>query len=755
MRALREAWREHRRRPTPFVLSVTSLATSLALAATLFGVTDALLFKPPPFEDPNALFFTDRHAPGAFDRALTPQEVDLLAEHSEVISVAGFAFPAIDPYEGEDVRVMAASVTRDFFTTLGVQPFELGGQGFWEVADFDTPAVVVGRDVYERLMPESRSGELVTAAGQRFRLAGIAPAGFDFPRGANLWIHRQSRSNIRSLTAVVRLRAKTTALNVGGLHAPVHLRPIQAYDHTPRAWSAVAVSLVALAGLAGAFIHQGAAWLTLLVSRRSQRQIRALLGATPRQLMADISASAGTVIVTAGVIATVLVPPGITLARHVLPAEMVAGRALHADWRVFLFLACAVTLGLVVLTIGIWWAELREERGPLGSYRTSHRSRSVQRRIQAVVLCFQMLLMVASGYMSLVALRSYRAAALQPLGFNSEHLLSVSLTRGARAVIPESDFHARLRTLRGVDIVAPGSLPLSRSRMPVTLSGEPAATAAEQSLLSRIADERRVGPGYLVTAGIRLIRGRDFDARHDLPGSAVVLSSIVARHLGDSGGLLGGTVWVNGQASAVVGIAADVWAYGPEAGPAPLVYTWAERTGATLVRTNVRPQSVIPEIRQVVGAYVQDVGAAQIVLASDRYAESVQAQRSQALILGLAAAFNVLFGAFGLAVGAVALTTAQLKDTAIRIAIGATTRGAIGVLVRRLGTLSAIGAGAGLLAGAAGATGVGHLWYVVQPADAVSAAIVISLVSGLLVCVVVRISQVVRRADLARTLANS
>ena len=89
----------------------------------------------------------------------------------------------------EPENVQGFFVSADFFPALGVQP--VAGRGF--LPDEETQGrhrrVVIGHGLWQRRFASDASivGRSIEVDGEQYEVVGIAPPGFDFPMGAQIW----------------------------------------------------------------------------------------------------------------------------------------------------------------------------------------------------------------------------------------------------------------------------------------------------------------------------------------------------------------------------------------------------------------------------------------------------------------------------------------------------------------------------------------------------------------------------------------
>jgi hypothetical protein len=89
----------------------------------------------------------------------------------------------------EPESVQGFQVSPDFFRAIGVQPAL--GRGF--LPEEEVPGqhrrVVLGQGVWQRRFGGDRDilGRTITLDGEPYEVVGIAPFGFDFPNGTEVW----------------------------------------------------------------------------------------------------------------------------------------------------------------------------------------------------------------------------------------------------------------------------------------------------------------------------------------------------------------------------------------------------------------------------------------------------------------------------------------------------------------------------------------------------------------------------------------
>jgi len=238
----------------------------------------------------------------------------------------------------------------------------------------------------------------------------------------------------------------------------------------------------------------------------------------------------------------------------------------------------------------------------------------------------------------------------------------------------------------------------------------------------REAQQRFVLPGYFRAMGIDLLAGRDFDARDDHASRPViVVTEALVRRDFPEGSPIGRSVRWQGQMREIVGVAADVKYAKLSRAFDPTIYVpHAQYRGeglTLLVRTRDDPAAMYATLR----ATVRALDPAIIAVSGDRMTDLISRahaeERYRTLLIdlfGVAAALLAAAGMYGVVSRAVAR---RRRELGIRIALGATTRAVITlVMSSTIGGLAA-GIGVGVLASLATSRFVGAFLYDVPTSD--------------------------------------
>jgi predicted permease len=280
----------------------------------------------------------------------------------------------------------------------------------------------------------------------------------------------------------------------------------------------------------------------------------------------------------------------------------------------------------------------------------------------------------------------------------------------------------RLGGLPGVRAVSLGVV------LPPDLPGEPVPVGHPGQATGRPGEAptawvSQIAPRFFQTFGVPLLRGRDFDDR-DTAGAApvAVVNQTLARRLWPGGEAVGQRLTVAGKSCEVVGLVPDVGYRKTLEGPAAQVYLpyWqdAEQIDARLcLRASGDLSRLLPTLERELHAIDPAVPVTEVealTRALDRYLAPVRVAGS---VLGVCAGLALLLSTVGL-YGILALAVAQRnRDIGIRMALGASRRQVVALVVRDAALLVALALAAGLAAALAVSRLLAHYLYGISPRD--------------------------------------
>jgi predicted permease len=578
-RSLEYALRRMRRSPGFTAGVVLTFALGIGANATMFGIVDRLLLRPPPHvEDPASVrrVWIEQFIPFTGEREIQeyltyPDFLDLTRAES-FADIAAFARRELTVGRGEASRLLDAHlVTGNFFSLLGARPAV--GRFFGPEEDRVGAAgvAVISYGMWRRDFGGDRdilSRTLDFGYGP-YPIVGVAPRGFTGvnPEAVDFWVplrttNAQLRGDTRWMESrghywmrfVARLRPgvspEAAAAEATVLHRQGRREQIEAGDHDPEARALVAPLLLSrgalapeeaavakwLAGISLIVLLIACANVANLLLARSVRQrreigIRLALGSSRGRLLGQVLAESLLLAAVGGGAALLVTRWGGTLLQGLLLPDVAwAESALDARVGAFV-LALTVLAGLVTGLIPALQASrpgLVEElkSGARGASALGSRTRDALTVVQAGL---SVVLLVGAG----LFVRSLDRVRELDLGLDPRGVLLVeSIFDRELSEEAQADYFRRaaerLRALPGVSGASPDiSIPFwsvasYELRVP-GLDSVPTLTTGGPAL-------HAVAPDYFGIMGLRVTRGRgllDTDSRGAPP--VVVVNETLAR----------------------------------------------------------------------------------------------------------------------------------------------------------------------------------------------------------------------------------
>ena len=245
----------------------------------------------------------------------------------------------------------------------------------------------------------------------------------------------------------------------------------------------------------------------------------------------------------------------------------------------------------------------------------------------------------------------------------------------------------------------------------------------------------RVGPDYFETIGIPIVRGRGItleDRAASLP--VAVVNEEFARRYWAGQDPLGKHITVNGQQRAVVGVARNT-GHDRLGGPTPPVFfrpvlqSWS--SSFTLhVRTAGDPLAIQQAVRRAFAEVDPGLPLTDVRTLAEHIGAAAFVQRIGAWVLAAFGVVALVLSAVGL-FGVLSYSVAQrTREMGVRLAVGASTRDVLALVVGKAMRLTAVGLGVGIvLAAGAGQLLRGQI-FGVSPLDPVTFVAVVALLAA-------------------------
>jgi predicted permease len=766
----RFALRGFRRTPGFFLAAVLILGLGIGMSVAMFTVFRTVLVRKLPVVDQDhvVVMWTYRNDPNA-DYVTGTKDLAVVRRESRTMrDIAGVAHwpPTPTPFlEGErTIELNRGMVTGNFFRVLGVRPF-LGR--LLNDSDDDPPgsnpleinktrALVISYRAWRE-----RFGGDSSILGRRlsdplvrtdYTIVGVAPPGFDYPRGADYWMPMWSgwQSDV-SAFAVARLAPQASAsaardeyfsiekrleprLDARGAHVATFTATVLGDVQPVLAVLAAAVGLLLLI----ACLNVGNLLLLRASSRVREIAVRRALGASLSDIVRQLFVEAAILAIAGGALGLVT---AIVLLRAIVafaPARLPRLDDLQLSGAP-IALAVAVS-AIAVMVFGVGPALLAARANLASPLRLDSRSGAESRRRrtlrQSLVAAQVALAMVMLGGAALLA-RSLARLEGQDMGFRSEHVSVIAYSWNARRIDSVDKIVAlgdrlvrRLRSLPGVvaatQMVAP---PMLGNGVWIARVGTKGQTDAD-ARMNRAFPLELAGADYFKVLGIPVLRGRAFtdDDRIGAPLVAIV-SEGVAKHFwpnenplgkrirmpgAEPSSFLGGSGW-----RTVVGVVRDTHLRTIRES-SPTIYMPANQSywqGYLAIRSNVALSTLIPALRTA----GTDVDPDELLLSpqtmDEVLSEPLAEPRLGALLMSSFGLVALLLAAIGLYGVMASLVRDQTREIGIRIALGAPSSVVRRAVLGRAARVVAIGAALGLVVAMALSRLVTSLLFQISPTD--------------------------------------
>ena len=752
------------RNPGFSLAAILTLGLGIGSATVIFSVLEAVLLRPWPYP----------HT----ERIVVPQSVQVATQERWSITYGDFVdwqsegiFDSVAAFQqwdldlspgGDPVRVSTAIVTPDFFKVLGMAPAL--GRAFR--ADEFVPGAPRALLLSDPLWRSAFGGAVdvigreVLLNGKPFIIAGVMPAGFAWPSGASAWlpmrVDKPSEDMLRRdnfvFNAVARLkdgaslsetRARLATLGARIEHDNPTTRAGVSLTATPlpefvvgptirRAlWTLVAgvgmVLLIGCANVANLLLARGSA-------RRRELAVLVALGARRRQIVQPLLIESALLGILGGAVGLLLASWGMSLVTATAPVDVPRLASLSLNPIVVLFaaglsLAASLLAGILpALQVSALHPTHAMDEGRTGT--ASPRARRLRDLLVAGELALSLVLLAGTGLMlrSLSLLR-----AVEP-GVDVEHVLTTYLTlpdarypSGESRVAFYDALRSRLEAIPGVQAVAATSaLPLGGGGFYLgrafVAEGRP-----DPPVGSEVNGQWNINtPGYFAAAGMRLVKGRDFNAQDTEKSTPVaIVNEAFAQKMFPGEEALGRRLrsWRDENVQReIVGIVGDVRYFGASDPIRPILYvpypqnSWDSMS--LVVRASGGSASALAApLRTTLKSLDKDLAAGSLQTMEEVKSDSIAQPRFHALLLSAFAGLALLLAAFGL-YGVMSYSVSlRTREIGVRMALGAQASDVLRLVLSRTIVLLLCGIGAGLL-GAFGVTRLmASLLYEVRPGD--------------------------------------
>ncbi len=758
------------------ITALVTLALCIGANTAIFTVLSAVVLNPLPFFEPGRLVtmyniypgvgFTDRGSNGTPDY-LDRRKLTDIFDSVALIGHGGYDLGA----QGSAQRIDGQYVTPDYFRVLRVQPAL--GRAFTEeegVPGKDNVAILshgLWKDLYGK--DPGAVGKDIRLSGVQRRVVGVMPEGFGTNLGGDtirVWVpfaltdrqrsdearHNNSWDMLGRLkpgVSVAQAQQRIDALNKHNIErfpqyrklledARFATKVVPAKDELTRD---IRPTLYLLQTAVVVVLLIGCVNVANLMLVRSNIRIKELairfsLGAGRMRLARQLLTESIAVALCGGAAGVAVGFGGVRLLSWLGAAKLPRGADLHLDIHALAFSAIvAVLTGIVfglVPVLHLFRHNLND------TFRQTERGGTAQRRavwtrsalvITQVSLAF--VLLIGAGLMTL---SFSRVLSVNP-GFHADGVLSARIslpgTRygdDARASAFYDRLMEGLRAIPGVRSAgATTFLPFGGSQNASVISIDGYTRAPGEN--PPVPGWNRVDSGYLATMGIPLLKGRgltDADG-HDAPKVALIDEFLAGKYWPKRSPI--GAKIRDGLESdkdnslwTVIGVVGNVKRgdLAERTSLGQVYFHYRQKIASEMhivVRAATGDPQVVSAIRRELRKADPELPLFDVMNMPERISESLLNRRAAVVICLIFAGLALLLSAVGI-YGVLAYTVTQrTREFGIRVALGASARDVLGMVVGQGLKLAGIGLAIGIVAALALTRLMANMLYEVKPAD--------------------------------------
>jgi putative ABC transport system permease protein len=750
------------RTPLFTICTIVALAIGIGATTALFSVVHALMIRPLPYPDADALVVMWEHnLPRSRPRnVISPANFLAWRERSRSFDgMAAFTQGRVTlTGAGEPQELAALLVSANILDVLGVGP--MLGRGFAAGEDRRGAArvLILSHAAWLRQFGGDASvvGRQVTIDGGPASVIGVMPRGFEiFGLPADAYLTLQLPAQVpfrgRSLIGIGRMKAGVTRdqaqAEMEGVFAQVR-------DEQPdfnTGWTInlvplreqlvgdVRLAILVLFGAVGAVLliacgNIGSLMLTRASGRRRELAIRSAVGAGTGRLLVQLIGESLLLSIAGGVLGVVvaawLLSALVTWVGSRLPLPLLSQVAI--DPGVLAFAAVVTVLTTVICglapAVGATGGSLITAlRDGAPSVSGSRRGRLVRQGFVTAEIALALTVLCGAGLLGRSLIELQR---VDP-GFDAESALTLRVTLPQRSYPDANAQHLFYdRVFEGLSALPQVTSVGGTSFLPLAGVGPGTsfwrADAPQPPPNERpVVDARPVTPGYFKAIGIPMLAGRDVSAAdHRDAAPVAVINETFARQIYPGDNPIGRRFILNlgnDQPHEIVGVVGDVKLTTVEGDIRPTAYIssrqYAFGVMNFVVRTAGDPARLGPAAVRVIREIDPLLPVSGVRPLEEVFAESIARPRLTAAAMSVFAAAALLLAALGV-YGIVAYSVAQrTREFGIRMALGARPGQIVGMVVAQNLRVVALGLAVGLIAAIPATRLLRGLLFQVRPND--------------------------------------
>jgi putative ABC transport system permease protein len=731
------------------IIAILTLALGIGATTAIFSVVNAVLLRPLPYPEAERLMFVGQQYRGGRGAAGEPKYLFWREQQQSFESLTCFSTVGTrggnlsGGSEAEFVEVLR--VSEEFFRVFGLSP----AMGRTFTKEEDTPGgarvAILSHSVWRNRFGADTGlvGKTVTLNDQQITVIGVMPPQFERGFRHDVYVPLQAAPNrnvnpnsevvgrlkpgvtLEQAQAEMKLiadRYRTISPKEMQDGESIYVQPYRnQFTNNIKQWLWVLLGAV-LFLLLIACANVANLQLTRAAARQREIAVRMALGAGGGRIMRQLLTEGLLLALMGGAAGLLLAIWGTELLIAFAPEGLLPSVAdVRLDWRVMLFaLGAAIGTGFLFGLAPAWQARKVDVNTALKENASKGSSARGRLRGALVVaeIALSLMLLVGAGLL----LRTFANLLNVPPGFDAKNVLTfqVALNGNRYDTNAESaQFYQaaldRVRTLPGVEAAAiTNKLPLDwQFNMAVTFADKPDDYKSVQF--------RTISPDYFKVMKIAMRQGRDFTFSDNAASAPVaIVNEAFVQKFADGKDPFARqfSIGRDDALKQIVGIVADTKQMGLDSPALPTVFLplaqLSDKLMATTrafnytyfaVRTNIDPATMQATLKQAMAAVDSTLPLAGFRTMDDLMTRSVSSQRFYMLLLALFALLGLILAAVGI-YGVMSYAVAErTNELGIRLALGASPRDVLRLMLKHGLQLATIGLGIGL-AGAFGLTRV-------------------------------------------------
>jgi predicted permease len=721
------------KKPGFTLIAIFTIALGIGANTAIFSVVNAVLLRPLPYQTPDRIVAIQEINKEGKRVQVTPANFldwraqNTVFEHLAALLTRGSNLSGDNGAERIDLAVTSAN----FFDVFGAQAQH--GRLFLPEDEQagHAPIVVIGHALWQRRYGGDPGivGQAITLDGTSYTVAGIAPEGFQYPDKTQAWLPpvrlapainptmdvtqvrgfgflsavallkpgvalQQAKDEMEGITA--RLREQYPQTNNKRFNRVVSLHEHLVGDTSTILWLLLGavcfVLLIACANVANLMLVRATA-------RQKEIAIRTALGASRLRIVRQLLTESVMIAVAGGGFGLLLAWNGVDMLTQLLPKDFPRLQDIGLDLKVLAFTILVSVITGVVFGFAPAWQVSRTDvhvslkenaRGSAGGARNRLRNLFVIAEI-----ALSLVLLVGAGLL----FRTFLQLQSVDSGFNSQRALTVRLSPSGTNFREDPQFIAyykqveeRLRAIPAVEAVgAINTLPLEKGpTFGFRIEGRPELPIDQWPG----ANYRNVTPDYFRAMSIPILEGRPFEERDDASHPLVAVinqaaadtnfpgESAVGRRINFGSTNNNQPVWFE-----IVGVVGNVRSIELREEPDSEIYLSSLQdvfSGMSFViRTKIEPAGLAAAVREAVQDVDRAQPAASIRTMENIVSESVTQPRFNLTLLGIFGAIALVLSAAGIYGVTSYAVNQRTHEIGIRLAVGASERDVLGLMMKQ------------------------------------------------------------------------